>query len=272
MIRLLEHLFVIVQRMESSLGLRLSDEDSVDGRDEKLEQMRRKKSLREMFAVTLILSSSVGCGTRATPPAVLAPIPEPISMVSMSSFRDPYLGFVVEYPLGWEVTEYREFQVPTGRTWTAVGFMSNLYMGGEQAFGRYGIEVAVGEALGTTLTDTVESRLNPIIAEVRDDIRLHCCLTVGREQAMELTGFPWGRWGCRQVVVLHDGRAYWLTFYPRNEQFHTSADKAAQYAFEAFLRSFAFIPVTVLPTPTITPVPTPISGLSWAANPVMSSW
>ena len=135
--------------------------------------------------------------------------------------------------------------------------MSNLYAGGAQAIGKYSVNVAVRETMERTVTDTVEYRLSIIAPSVRKGIGRRCCLMVGGEPAMELTGFP-GRWGSRQVVVIHDGREYCLTFYPHME-FNTPSDVAARAAFDAFLRTFTFIPITVLPTPTITitPVPTP---------------
>ena len=99
--------------------------------------------------------------------------------------------------------------------------------------------------------------LAPVVSEVRDRITQHCCLTVGGEPAVELEGVPWGRWGCRQIMAVHDGRAYWLTFAPFQPEADTPSDSAARAAFAAFLRSFAFIPASVSPAPTITPVPTP---------------
>ena len=187
----------------------------------------------------------------------MTPTPEPT--VHMMRYTDPYLGFVVEYPLGWEVTDYSELHDPTGQPMTGVGFWSNLYMHGEQVFGKYGVSIAVGEAMRSTLTDTVEYRLSPIVPEFRDRIKLHCCSTVGGEPTMELTGFPWERWGSRQILIIHSGREYRLTFHPYDMQSNTPSDIAARAAFNAFLRTFTFIPVTVLPTPTITPVPTPPS-------------
>jgi hypothetical protein len=232
--------------------------------------MGHKKLLQQMIAVTLIMLFSVRCSTRATTPIpeVLAPTstPEPPAMtptpeptVCMMRYSDPYLGFVVEYPLGWEVTGYWELPNPTGQPLTGVDFRSNLYMNGEQVFGNYSVNVAVGEAMKSTLTDTVEYRLSPIVAGVGDQIKRHCCLTVGGEPAMELAGYPWGRWGNRRIVVIHNGREYWLTFYPYDMQSNTPSDIAAWAAFNAFLRSFTFIPITVLPTRTIAPVPTPTS-------------
>lgn len=234
----------------------------------KAKKMSRKKLLQQMTTMTLIILFSVRCGTHATTPIpeVLAPTstpespamtPTPEPPVHMMRYSDPYLGFAVEYPPAWEVSDRWELQGPTGQPLTEVGFRSNLYMHGEQAFGEYGVNVAVGEAMRKTLTDTIEYRLSSIVPGVGDRIKRHCCLTVGGEPAMELTGFPWGRWGSRQIVVVHNGRAYWLTFYPYDVQSNTPSDIMARAAFNAFLGSFTFIPVTILPTPTITPVPTP---------------
>lgn len=201
--------------------------------------------------------------TGESPPSVLAPSWTPIAVLeptsSLMRYTDPYLGFAVEYPTEWDVTDYLEVQEPTGQSLTGIGFRSNLYLGGEQALGHYGVTVAVGEVMGTSLTDTVEYRLSPIVREVRDKISRQCCLMVDGEPGMELTGFPWERWGSRQIVVIHNGREYRLTFYPYNTQFNTPSDVVARAAFDSFLHTFTFTPITVGPTPTITPVPTPTS-------------
>lgn len=168
-------------------------------------------------------------------------------------YSDPYLGFAVEYPAGWEVIGPTED--PTGQSLAVVEFVSNLYAGGEQAFGKYSVNVAVTEAMGRTVTETVEYRLSIIVPSVRERIKRRCCLMVCGEPAIELTGLP-GRWGSRQIVAIHQGREYNLTFFPYPD-FNTPSDVAARAAFDAFWRSFTFIPITVLPTPTITPVPTP---------------
>lgn len=197
--------------------------------------MSCKKLLQEMIAVTLIMPFLVNCGTRATItiPEVPAPTPTPVPIAHIRRYSDPYLGFVVEYPLGWEVTDYWELQDPTGQSLRGIEFRSNLYMGGDQAFGRYRVNVAMGEAMGT-VTDTVEHRLSPIIPGVRNRIERHCCLTVGGEPSIELTGFPWGRWGSRQIAIVHGERAYWLTFYPYDLQFNTPSDIVAREALRPF--------------------------------------
>jgi hypothetical protein len=120
----------------------------------------------------------------------------------------------------------------------------------------------VGDGEGRTLTETVEYSLSSIGPQVRDGIERRCCLTIGGEPAMELLyGWPMARWGSRQIVVHHHGREYRLNFYPHSTlDGNTASDAAARAAFDTFLRTFAFIPITVTPTPpapTITPVPTP---------------
>lgn len=189
----------------------------------------------------------------------LSPVPTPSTL----RYTDSYLGFAVESPAGWEVTHYSagwELQDPR-HPLIGIGFQSNLSAGEGQGFtiGRYSINVGMGEAEGTTLTDTVECHLSPYVsAEFRDRIRYQCCLTVGGEPAMELImmGYPFCQWGCRQILVLHGGRDYWLTFYP-DPGFNTPSDVAARAAFGTFLDTFTFIPITVPPTPiAVSPVPT----------------
>ncbi len=210
--------------------------------------MNSKHFLPKMIVVALFLLLASGCGQAAIP----APDMHTVQMVS---YRDSFLGFAVEYLASWEVAP-----LPAEHLWAqpaaGVEFHSDLYMRGEQAFGRYYVNVAVVEAHGT-LTETVTQSLAPVAPEVRDRITQHCCLTVGGEPAMELKGVPWGRWGCRQIVTVHGGRAYWLTFAPFNAEATTPSRFAARTAFEAFLRSFTFVPATTPPTTAITPVPTP---------------
>jgi hypothetical protein len=79
-----------------------------------------------------------------------------------------------------------------------------------------------------------------------------------------------GRWGTREIVVVHEERAYRLTFYPlQTLDGVTPSDAAARTAFDTFLRTFSFIPVTATATPvgpTVTPVPTPTPGAGDAGS------
>jgi hypothetical protein len=121
--------------------------------------------------------------------------------------------------------------------------------------------VYAAPSAGGTLTETVELGLSPLIPAYREQVEIHCCLTVGGEQAMELLNYPPSRWGNRQIAVLHDGREYRLNFYPlAGMTTATPAGVEAQLAFETFLRTFSFIPISAtpaVPAPTVTPVPTP---------------
>ncbi|MGD8463671.1 MAG: hypothetical protein PVI09_07370 [Anaerolineae bacterium] len=67
--------------------------------------------------------------------------------------------------------------------------------------------------LADTLTETVEMILSPLTLDLRAQIQIHCCLTVGGEQAMELLNYPPARWGGRQIVILHEGREHRLDAY-----------------------------------------------------------
>lgn len=216
----------------------------------------------------------------ATPTAVLrtptsAPTPtvplEPTSCVM--HYSNPALGFAVEYPCGWEViTTTPSASDPLGRPYEAVEFLSDLYAGGEQVFGRYSVTVAVCLAVGAeTITDTVGYALSPLSQRMRDQLKWRY-LTVGGEPAMELTSFPWERFGSRKIWVIHNELEYTLNFRPHMD-FHTLSDTKARAAFDAFLRTFAFVPITETPSwriPTPTPVPTPTSVPS-TATPVRVS-
>jgi hypothetical protein len=95
---------------------------------------------------------------------------------------------------------------------------------------------------------------------VRERIRRRCCFEVGGEPAMELTHLPGYRWGCRQLVVFHNGLEYSLSLDPYGLEFTSPSDVAAREAFDLFLRTFTFIPVTLYPIVPQSPVPThPIS-------------
>jgi hypothetical protein len=180
----------------------------------------------------------------------------------VARYSSSALGFAVDCPDGWLVTEPTLQVDPSMRSWYVVEFVSELYVYGEQVFGRYKVEVAVGETVAGTLTETVTSSLDAIVPQWRDQIERRCCLDVGGEPAMELLDFPLTRWGSRQLVVLHKDREYRLTFYPRMIGLDGSTFSAvtARAAFETFLHTFTFVPATAPPpraAPTVTPVPTP---------------
>jgi hypothetical protein len=195
-----------------------------------------------------------------------------LTAAPLVQYRNPALGFAVDYPADWEVTDAIERVDPLAEAWSVIEFRTNLYGYGHHSFGKYVVTVAVKHGEGTSLTETVEHVLSPIVPSMREGIESTCCLTVGGEPAMELLLY-WpmgGRWGSRQMVVIHDGREYWLTFYPlRTLDGVTPSDAAARAACDTFLRTFAFIPVTataVPPRPTVMPVPTPTGDLGDGAT------
>ncbi len=177
------------------------------------------------------------------------------------TYRDPGMGFAAEVPADWETGDCGEATDALARTWSGVEFRSELHPYGDQAFDRYTIRVYAAPSEGGTLTKTVELSLSPLIPAYREQVEMHCCLTVGGEQAMELLNYPPTRWGNRQIAVLHEGWEYRLNFYPlAGVTTATPAGVEAQLAFDTFLRTFSFIPITAtpsLPRPTVTPVPTP---------------
>ena len=183
--------------------------------------------------------------------------------VPMGHYVDSALGFAVEVPSNWESSTHSDGPDPLGRWWSSVEFRSKLYPYGHQAFNQYSLRVQVGPTMGSTLTETVQLNLSTLDPGFRDQVQVHCCLRVGGEQAMELLNYPPSRWGNRQIVVLHGGREYRLNVYPlAGMTTATPAGVEAQLAFDTFLRTFSFVPVTTtpsLPEPTVTPVPTPTS-------------
>lgn len=198
--------------------------------------------------------------------ASASPVPlEPTSCVMR--YSNPALGFAVEYPCGWEVTTITpSTNDPLGRPYEAVYFISDLYAGGEQVFGRYSITVAVCPAVGAeTITGTVEYALSPLSQAMRDQLKWRYLMVAG-EPALELTSFPYERFGSRKIWVVHNELEYTLSFRPHLD-FYTPSDTNARAAFDAFLRTFTFVPITETPSwriPTPTPVPTPTSVPSTA--------
>jgi hypothetical protein len=128
------------------------------------------------------------------------------ALAPMRHYTDSALGFAAEVPSNWEIGDRTQTLDPLGRPWSSVEFRSELYAYGHEAFNRYGIRVQAGPGLASTLTETVQLGLSSMIPGFRDQVQVHCCLTVGGEQAMELLNYPPTRWGNRQIVVLHEER------------------------------------------------------------------
>jgi len=172
------------------------------------------------------------------------------------------LGFAVEYPGDSELTDLRHGPC-TGdpnRLCDAVLFQTS------DAFGNYyGITVfRYWPAMGKTITDTAEYGLRNLSPSSREQIKSRCCLTVGGEPAMEMTfpPLPEDRARDRRVSVAHSGAEYTIMFwwnvpFQPGGVFDLPAEHEAQAAFDAFLRSFTFIPIAETPTPP-PPVPTPV--------------
>jgi len=183
------------------------------------------------------------------------------ALAPMRRYTDSVLGFAAEVPSNWEIGDRTESLDPLGRPWYSIEFRSELHAYGHQAFNQYGMRVQAGPSLGSTLTDTVQLSLSSLAPGFRDQVQMHCCLRVGGEQAIQLLNFPPTRWGNRQIVILHEEREVRLDFFPLvGLTTATPAGVEAQVAFETFLRTFAFLPVTTTPLPampTITPVSTP---------------
>jgi hypothetical protein len=175
--------------------------------------------------------------------------------------RDPILGFAAEVPGDWQVTEPVAELDALGRPWMAMEFVSPDYALGYPPLDQYHFRVATAESTGGTLTETVELSLSTLAPGFRDQVQVHCCLTVGSEPAIELLNFPPTQWGSRQIVVLHEGWETHLSFCPQmGISASSEAGAAARKAVERFLDTFAFIPITITPAPpapTITPAPTP---------------
>ena len=174
-------------------------------------------------------------------------------------YRDPALGFAAEVPAGSETGDHTVTIDALGRSWSSVEFRSGLYPYGHQAFDRYSIQVQAAPSLGGTLTETVELSLGPLTPAYRDQVQMRCCLTAGGEPAIELLYYPPTRWGNRQIVVLHEGWEYRLSFYPlAGVPPATPGGVEAQLAFDTFLHTFSFLPATPpAHAPTATPAPTP---------------
>lgn len=233
--------------------------------------MRRQVCL----AVALLLSIIVACGpggashqragataspttTAASVPAAATAVgptntPEPGADVEWRHYHDPVLGFAVDYPAGWEV---HQETTPGWQGLAWVWFYSHLHPYGVQYKYQYTVGVTVKDSEGRTLDEAGAFGLTG--GEPADSIRIHCCLVVGGEQAIErYSSLP--AMGERQVVVLHEGREYHIHLLPQASLGGGSEeDMQARMAFDSFLRTFAFVPVTRAPPgPLLTPVPTP---------------
>jgi hypothetical protein len=183
----------------------------------------------------------------------------------MWEYSDSALGFAVSLPRGWVAGERRVDQDPLGRDWSVVEFAGDLRPYGAQALDLFGIRVSAGPSTSSTLTEAVQLILSPLARDFRERVEVLCCRKVGGEEATELLYFPPTRWGNRRMVVLHQGWEYHLDFYPLYGLTPTAPTGVeAQVAFDAFVRTFAFLPLTETPEPTApaaTPAPASAVGV-----------
>jgi hypothetical protein len=233
------------------------------------------------FGLPVLVSLLVACApprSRVPPPATALPTPTlygeaTLTPTPLVRYSDPALGFAVDYPADWVVAPLTEGVGPLVEASSAIEFRTNLYGYGHQAFGKYVVTVSVGDSRGRSLTETVEHSLSHVVPSAQEGVETTRCLTVGGEPALEQLFLSWpmgGRWGTRKLVVIHDRRAYWLTFCPLQMlDGVTPSDAAARAAFDTFVRTFTFIPVTATAKPArsiVTPVPAPTSSLGEGAG------
>ncbi len=201
----------------------------------------------------------------ATPTSTLPPTAPVKPSSCVMQYASPALGFAVQYPCDWEVADLAHGPC-TGdpnRLCDALNFQNG------DAYGNYyGVTVfRHWPAMGRTVTDTVEYGLRNLAPSAREQIESRCCLTVDGEPAMELTfpPLPEDRSRDRRISVAHSGAEYTIMFwwnvpFQPGGVFDIPAESEAQAEFDAFLRSFTFIPIDETPTPpplVPTPVPTP---------------
>jgi hypothetical protein len=188
-------------------------------------------------------------------------------------YDDPALGFAVTHPSDWDVVVSSACR-PAYGILGQVQFTSNLAPNAEHPDKKYQITIIVSEAQGRTLTETVELALSTSKRFVPGRFEYQCCRTIGGKLAAEITispgeiltlpsptppGTPHIDAGGYRTIIIHDARTYTLSFEPN--PFDKSADSMVREAFEAFLHSFSFMPITESPVcepPTlITLQPTP---------------
>ncbi len=200
--------------------------------------------------------------SRLAPEATSSPVPPtattmpkatPGYELAATSYESPSLGFTAEHPAGWQVALEVSTPPASQRPMAVLRFTSDYYAGDTQAIGRYVIAVSMEEATTETVEQAVEEYLRP--NAYRDQVEQQP-LTVGGEPAIEMN-LPWERFGGHTVWVIHEGRQYRLSFTPE-PGFGVPGDAVAQGAWEAFLRTFAFTPISE-PLPSgLTPTPPPL--------------
>ncbi len=178
----------------------------------------------------------------------------------MAQYDSPVLGFSVEHPCDWEVAHlvHGPCTSDPNRLCDALNFQTR-----DAHANSYGVTVfRYWPAVGETVTDTVEYDLRTLAPSALDQITSRCCVTVGGKPAMQwsLQSLPEDDHRDHRLTVVHNGAEYMLIFwwsvpFQPEGTFDIPPLSQAQDAFDAFLRSFTFVPISETPTPP-PPVPT----------------
>lgn len=201
-----------------------------------------------------LIEQRFGARRTAAPAPMTATQPVAIPVSPTVRYLSPELGFSVECPVSWSAaTSGPGIEAPGWLRLGGAGFASDGYVQGDQALGHYTVEASVLQAPAPTAAEAAQAWL-AILGTIDRQAIGQRALTVAGEPAVELTNLPDRS---RQVWVVHEGRLYKLRFSPPQA---SERDAPARAAYDGFLQSFAFVPITqtaVPPTGTPTPAPTP---------------
>jgi hypothetical protein len=137
-------------------------------------------------------------------------------------------GFCLLYPVGFSVTEPTPGEVV-------------LYAGSLQDVSHPKLFVQVEDARGRTAEQVADAVVAKAISGMPGyAIDRPFGVTIGYEPAARLDGVP-GQDLSRQVIVVHDGRAYKLVFVPADEA-QGEVYREMEALYELALRSFRFLP------------------------------
>jgi hypothetical protein len=202
----------------------------------------------------------------------------PMSIPATDAPSNSSLGFAVDHPSNWQVTQryagsYRAY---TPDSYVAhesyeVEFTTGLYPSTASSE-EYRIQVFVTLGDDSSLEELEAQALSAGKPHLLARTHSQCCRTVGGERAMDIivepglsfvpgelptTATPPPDSGRRKILIAHSGQAYTLVITP--DPYSASEDEA-QVAFDEFLYTFTFIPITATPTPPhppISPMSTP---------------
>ncbi len=141
---------------------------------------------------------------------------------------DAARGFCLLYPAGFSAAEPNPAEVV-------------LYAGSLQDVSHPKLFIQVGEAGG----DTAEQVADAVVAETTAGMPGFAIdrpfgVTIGYEPAARLDGVP-GQDLSRQVIAVHDGRAYKLVFVPADES-QGEVFREMEALYDLVVRSFRFLP------------------------------